>query len=147
MSASASTSIPASRAARVVSGPIDTAGMPVPSAAKARAAEGEASTTRSPSGVVVGDELARPVERDEVGVELVDEQSPRALGRREQTPGRPVVGSSASSPSCVETRGTRSAPPSASAVARPIAATRGSGPEARRRSSRAPFALVTTTQS
>ena len=41
---------PASRAAAVVCGPIETAGMPAPSAPKARAAEAEARTTTSPAG-------------------------------------------------------------------------------------------------
>jgi hypothetical protein len=48
--ASAATRIPAASAARVVSGPIETAKRSSPSAPKARAADADASTTRSPSG-------------------------------------------------------------------------------------------------
>src|SRR5438874_2039086 len=45
---------PAASAAAVVSGPIETAGIETPSCAYARAAEAEASTTRSPSSGCVG---------------------------------------------------------------------------------------------
>ena len=57
------------------------------------------------------------------------------------------VGMAARSPSWVDGAPTRSAPPNASAVAFPIAATRRGMPRIRRRSSRAPVTLVTTTQS
>src|SRR5207249_9698334 len=52
--ASATTRRPKSAAIRVVCGPIVTAGTSVPSAANERAAEPEASTTRSPSGTRSG---------------------------------------------------------------------------------------------
>ena len=147
VSASASTSTPASRAARVVSGPIDTAGMPVPSAAKARAADGEAEHDEVAVRCRVGDELAGSVERDEVGVELVDEEPPRALGRCEQhLPGRPrQLGE--------EPFLRRDAGYEVGAAERLplwLVRSRRRAGAARRRgaaSSRAPFALVTTTQS
>ena len=73
----------------MVSGPIETAGPRPPIAAYARAAEGDARTTRSASGSSRR-ELARAVQRDEVGVQLVDEQPPGGLGaRKEHAPGRP----------------------------------------------------------
>ena len=52
--ASATTSSPAARAAREVSGPIETTAKPVPTAASARAAEAEASTKRSAAGSSCG---------------------------------------------------------------------------------------------
>ena len=95
-------------------------------------------------------ELDRPVEGDEVGVELVDEQAPRPFGRcDEDAPGGPrQLGEQAL---LGGDRGTRSAASpcsaSAAAVAGPIAASRRGRPCSRRASSRAPFALVTITQS
>ena len=83
-SASATTSRPAARAAREVSGPIDTTAKPSPSAASARAAEGEVSTTRSAAGNSCGPQLAGPVERDDVCVERLGEHRARTLGGREQ---------------------------------------------------------------
>ena len=86
--ASAITRIPASRAAAVVWGPIETAGMPAPSAPKARAAEAEASTTTI-AGRRRRTQLGRPVERQEVRAELVDDERAGALrGGEEHAPGR-----------------------------------------------------------
>ena len=61
--------------------------------------------------------------------------------------GRRRRGNAARSPSCVDVDATTSAPPNASAVARPIAATLRGMPVIRRRSSSAPTTLVRTTQS
>ena len=104
-------------------------------------------------------------EHDEIALRAARAASARASGRAGRSrrrarrraacarPRRPAKstrpagrGSSASRPSCVDTAGTRSAPPNASAVARPIAATRSGVPVIRRRSSRAPLTLVTITQ-
>ena len=90
---------------------------------RARGRARRRAARRRPSGAG-GPQLDRAVERDEVGAALVDEQrrAPSAAARSTR-PG----GSSASSPSCVETAGTRSArrpcSRSASAVPGPIAAT------------------------
>ncbi len=93
-------------------------------------------------------QLDRAVERQEVGAALLDEQPPRPSAATSST--RPG-GSSASRPSCVCVSGTRSAcsPCScrASAVPGPTAATCRGVAASRRASSRAPFGLVTTTQS
>ena len=76
--------MPASRAAAVVCGPMLTAGMADPSRANARAADAEASTTRSPSGGC-GRRRARACGRARRSrVELIDEQPPRALGSGEE---------------------------------------------------------------
>ena len=115
----------------------------------ARAAEAEASTTRSPSGGVAGRSSTRPVERDEVGAELVDEQRARALRRREEHAARRAAAARrAGLPASRRAgRGRATRATSAAAVAGPIAATRAALPCIRRASSRAPFGLVTTTQS
>ena len=104
--ASATTSSPAARAARVVCGPIETAGSGAPSARTTRAAEPEASTTEIAARRRPASRLGA-VERDEVRVERVDEQRARPFGAGEEhAPGGPRQ--LASRPSCVETRGTRS---------------------------------------
>ncbi len=84
VSASATTRTPASRAVALVCGPMLTAGSSTPSRPKARAVEADASTTRSPVGQLVRLELARPIERDEGRLELVDQQRARTLGRRKE---------------------------------------------------------------
>ena len=90
-------------------------------------------------------ELAGAIEGDEVGLERVGQEprAPSAPANSTRPAGR---GNSASEALLGRDRGTRSAPPNASAVAGPIAATRGIAPRPTR-SSRAPLALVTTTQS
>ena len=87
-----------------------------------------------------------PVEHDEVGVELLGEQRPCALGAGEEHAAG-GAGQLGEQPFLRRDAGTRSASPHASAVARPIAATRAARPVMRRVSSRAPAALVRTTQS
>ena len=98
----------------------------------------------------VGPKLARPVERHEVGAELVGEQAPRALGAGEEHAARRArklgqqallrrdrrdeVGSSRA-----RERLGRPGPDRGDAAA--------ASPRIRRASSRAPFGLVTTTQS
>ena len=125
VSASASDRSPAARAASLVWGPIETAGMSAPSSANARAAEPEASTTRSPSGGASGRRAAcgragrsrRRARR---------RPPPGTLGSGEEHAAR-GAGNSASSPSCDETAGTKAGSTpcsrSVSAVPGPTAAT------------------------
>ena len=78
------TSSPAASAARVVSGPIDTTGKPVPSAARARAAEGEAARRGRAAGNSCGRSSTGAVEGDDVRVERLGKERPRSLAGREQ---------------------------------------------------------------
>ena len=141
---------PASRAAADVTGPIETTGRSRPSAAKARAADADASTTRSASGKL-GRELDGAVEHLDVRAELAASSGARVLGAGEEHAAGLRRGNAATSPSCVETSGTRSGSTpctrSASAVPGPIAATFGSRPSSRAKSASTPWRLVRTTQS
>ena len=86
------------------------------------------------------------VESDEIGVEPIRQEAPRSLGSSDEHPAcrsRELLQQAL-------LRGDRRdeiGVPIAAAVACPMAATRGMLPRARRSSSRAPFGLVTTTQS
>ena len=84
VSASAATSTPAARAAAVVCGPIETAG--IVDAERGERARGRRRTRarRGRPRAAARPQLARAVERHEVGAELVDEQPPRALGAGEE---------------------------------------------------------------
>src|ERR671923_808167 len=100
VAASAPTVSPSSRAAAVVSGPIEIAGVRRPSPAKARAADGEASTTRSASGTVSGrSSRVRRLADDFVArrAERVRELLVPALRPREQDPQGTSATSSAAS--------------------------------------------------
>ena len=83
------------------------------------------ASARSPSGAG-GVQLDRPVERQEVGVALVDEQPPRALGGREQHAARRQLGEQPllRRDARDEVGAAARARASASAVPRPIAAIR-----------------------
>ena len=134
----------------VVCGPIETAGMLVPERAegsrrRARREHGEIALRRR-----LRPQLARAVERDDVGAELVGEQRPRAFGAREEHAARRAreLGEQAflrgdarheagSAPRCERLGGGR--------ADRRHAAARAARPPQRARA--APFGLVTTTQS
>ena len=77
---------PPARAARDVSGPIETTGSPVASAREGPRGRGGREEVEVAVGRSVGPELARPVERDEVGAERARQQAARALGGGEQHP-------------------------------------------------------------
>ena len=147
--ASAITRIPASRAAAVVWGPIETAGMPGPERAESAGGGG-----RGEHDDIAGGrrrtQLGRPVERQEVRAELVDDERAGALGGGEEhAPGRSrQLGEQAL---LRRHHGYEihhdPARASAAAVPGPIAATRPARPRARDISSSAPFGLVTMSQS
>ena len=137
-------------AAAVVCGPIVTTGTVEPSFAQARAAEARRAGRDRPRAAWAV-ELDGPVDRAEVRRELVGEQRPGPLGADEEHAPDRVAAAPRAGPPARRDDGTKSAASpcvaSASAVASPIAAIRGSSPARRRASSTAPFALVTITQS
>ncbi len=122
------TSRPAASAASVVWGPIETAGM----SSRAPRRPAQPSRTRARRGrprAAPTAELVRPVERDEVGAELVGEQRARSLRRGDEDAARPAVAAprAALPASRLPGRRTASRPcaTSVSAVAGPIAASCG----------------------
>ena len=102
-------------------------------------------------GRLVRPQEPRAVQRDEVGAELVDRASPRALGGREEHPARAAAETRRAGRPATTPPGRRRARAAARAAPRPCpgptAATCGSCPVARRAISSAPFGLVTITQS
>ena len=127
---------------------MQTAGRFAPSRPKRTRGRGRREHDEVAAGQLGGRQLARAVERHEVGVELVDEQPTRALGAGEED----AAGRSAAAPP--------GAPPGSTLVGNEVGAAerlgrgeadrgdpRGAAPHAPAQSSRAPFALVTTTQS
>ena len=88
--ASATTSSPTRRAASVVWGPIVIAGRRGPTFPHARAADGDASRTRSPAGHLRR-ELDSPVDGPEVCGQLVGDQPAGACGARRTEPAPPAV--------------------------------------------------------
>src|SRR5262245_45489212 len=149
-SASAATSTPRRRAAPAAGGPLEIAGPRPPARAYARAADGDASSTRSAraSSATSSSRVRYAGTKSASNSSTRWARAPSAPTKSTRPAG---FGNSATRPSCVWTPETRSAdqPPasSASPVPAPIAATRSGRRSARRTSSRAPLTLVTTTQS